>query len=784
MKKSVLALLLISFLVAFKSSEKTVRVFMIGDSTMANKDSWAAPETGWGQVLGQYFTDVVKIQNHAKNGRSTKSFRSEGLWDAVEKQLQPGDFVFIQFGHNDQKIKDTTRFAGPNGAYKANLKRYVEETKAKGAHPILLTPVNRRKFDENGVFVDQHGEYPDAVRSLANEMQVPLIDHYSSSLNKINELGLEASADLYLNLDPGLFARYPEGASDNTHFTNYGANVMAKLAADGLRKTSSPLKNFLKKSVYPGKYEYELPTVNTPVFKKDTFDIRNYGAVSGGKVLCHTAINQAIAMASQNGGGVVLVPTGFWLSGPIDLKSNVNLHLEDGSFIQFSDNREDYPVVLTTWEGQDAYRCHAPIWGVDLVNVAITGNGIMDGAGQVWKQVKKEKLTNSQWQNLIASGGVVDDKGTAWYPSEASKFGNENRDWTNKLVPGKTKADYEAIRDFLRPNMVSLTNCRNVLLEGITILNSPAWTLHPLLCKHITIKNVNVKNPWYGQNNDAIDVESCTYGILDGCTFDTGDDAITIKSGRDEQGRERGVPTSQFIVTNTTVFHGHGGFVIGSEMSGGVNNLFVNNCNFLGTDIGLRFKTTRGRGGVVKDIYISDINMNNILGDAIRFNMYYEEKDPVPLAGEVRGLPAMEFKPVDAGTPVFRNFKMERIYCKGAAMAIMMKGIPESQVENIEITDAVIYSDKAISITEAKDISLKNVSVFSKDASKMVQLNNVSSLSIDNLEYTAGKKVFIEVNGDRSKDISIQNTKTEGIETKAEFLSGAKRSGVRWRNKK
>jgi DNA sulfur modification protein DndE len=237
-------------------------------------------------------------------------------------------------------------------------------------------------------------------------------------------------------------------------------------------------------------------------------------------------------------------------------------------------------------------------------------------------------------------------------------------------------------------------------------------------------------------------------------------------------------------VTNTTVFHGQGGFVIGSEMSGGVNNLFVNNCNFLGTDIGLRFKTTRGRGGVVKDIYISDINMNNILGDAIRFNMYYEEKDPVPLAGEVRGLPAMEFKPVDAGTPVFRNFKMERIYCKGAAMAIMMKGIPESQVENIEITDAVIYSDKAISITEAKDISLKNVSVFSKDASKMVQLNNVSSLSIDNLEYTAGKKVFIEVNGDRSKDISIQNTKTEGIETKAEFLSGAKRSGVRWRNKK
>ena len=768
-------------LLSFTAADQSVHVYMIGDSTMANKEPWAAPETGWGQVFGQYFTDAVEIHNHAKNGRSTKSFRTEGLWAAVEKQLKPGDFVLIQFGHNDQKIQDSSRYAAPNTDYRNNLKRYVIETKAKGAYPILLTPVNRRKFDEKGVFVDQHGEYPDAVRSLAEEMQVPFIDMYELSLAKLNELGEEASADLFLNLAPGLYPRYPEGAADNTHFNNYGAHVMAKLAAEGLRKTASPLKNFLKKSVYPGKYECELPTVNTPVFKKDTFDIRKYGAVSGGKVLCHTAINQAIDMASQNGGGVVLVPTGFWLCGPLDLKSNVNLHLEDGAFIQFSDNREDYPVVLTTWEGQDAYRCHAPIWGVDLVNVAITGKGIMDGAGQVWKQVKKEKLTDSQWEKLLASGGVVDEKGTAWYPSEASKFGNENREWTNKIVHGKTKADYEAIRDFLRPNMVSLTNCRNVLLEGITILNSPAWTLHPLLCKHITIRNVNVKNPWFGQNNDAIDVESGTYGLLDGCTFDTGDDAITIKSGRDEQGRERGVPTSQFIVKNTTVFHGHGGFVIGSEMSGGVNNLFVNNCNFLGTDIGLRFKTTRGRGGVVEDIFISDINMNNIPGDAIRFNMYYEAVDPVPLAGESRGLPAMEFKPVDAGTPVFRNFQMERIYCRGAETAIMMKGIPESQVENISITDAVIYSNKGISITEAKDISLKNVSIFSTEPNKVVQLNNVSGLSIDKLEYTAGKKVFMEVNGERSEDITIQNTLSSGVKKKMEFLSGAKESEVRWR---
>lgn len=244
-KNIAIVLTLLFFGTSFKSLNKEVRIYMLGDSTMANKTAKVAPETGWGQVLSELFTDEVEIRNYAKNGRSTKSFRDEGLWKQVESQLQAGDYVFIQFGHNDQKIKDTARYSTPNTAYKANLKRYVEETKARGAFPILLTPINRRKFDENGVFVDQHGEYPDAVRTLASEMNIPLIDMYAKSLAVLENLGVEKSKKLYMNLEPNTYPNYPNGLEDNTHFTKEGALVMAKLAVEGLVEISSPLSGLL-----------------------------------------------------------------------------------------------------------------------------------------------------------------------------------------------------------------------------------------------------------------------------------------------------------------------------------------------------------------------------------------------------------------------------------------------------------------------------------------------------------------------------------------------------------
>ena len=204
------------------------------------------------------------------------------------------------------------------------------------------------------------------------------------------------------------------------------------------------------------------------------------------------------------------------------------------------------------------------------------------------------------------------------------------------------------------------------------------------------------KNPLYAQNGDGIDVESCKNVLIENSTFDVGDDGICIKSGRDEAGRKRGMPTENLLVRNCTVYHAHGGFVIGSEMSGGARNLYVENCTFIGTDIGLRFKTTRGRGGIVENIFVNNINMKDIVGEAILFDMYYEAKDPVVLVGEKREPPKVEMLPVTEATPQFKNFYVNNIVCNGAEKAIFVRGLPEMNIKNIVLQDMILQGYEGI----------------------------------------------------------------------------------------
>ncbi|MFZ4478044.1 MAG: glycosyl hydrolase family 28 protein, partial [Saprospiraceae bacterium] len=624
MKVPVLLLLFV-FLLNFMP-EPQPRVFLIGDSTMANKRVGDAPETGWGQVLHEFFTEKIEIRNHAMNGQSTKSFRDKGYWKVVLEELKKDDYVIIQFGHNDAKAEDSTRSAPAQTVFRENLIQYIREIKNKGAFPILATPVFRRNFDEKGNLQDTHGDYPAVVKAVAKSQQVELLDLHAASSKVIQQHGVERSKWLFMHHGGGVFGKFPDGIADNTHFSPYGARCIAAAAAAELVQMRHPLRAYLKKSPHSQTFHYELPNVATPSFKKDTFSITDYGAVPGIGQLNTSAIQMAIDMANKNGGGVVLVPVGLWITGPIELKDNINLCVSEGALLQFSDDRNVYPIITTTWEGQEAYRCQAPISAKNCTNIALTGKGVIDGAGQVWKAVRRAKLTEAQWDDLVKSGGTHDGK--TWYPSEQAKLGYATP-WAQKRTEGKTLADYETVRDFLRPNFVSLIACNVVLIENLTFTNSPAWTLHPLMCQHTTVRNVRVLNPWFGQNNDAIDLESCQYGILENCFFDTGDDAITLKSGRDAEGRKRGIPTSNWIIRNMVVLHGHGGFVVGSEMSGGVHHIFVDNCTFSGTDIGLRFKTARGRGGTVSDIFISNIQMSKIVGEAILFSMYYAAKDPI-----------------------------------------------------------------------------------------------------------------------------------------------------------
>ncbi len=308
-----------------------------------------------------------------------------------------------------------------------------------------------------------------------------------------------------------------------------------------------------------------------------------------------------------------------------------------------------------------------------------------------------------------------------WYPTEnalkASSLSNPGQ-----ITPEKDEAFYQSVKDFLRPNMVVFTECKYVLLEGVTFQNSPAWCLHPLLTEHLTVKNITVKNPWYAQNGDGIDVESCRYVLIENSVFDVGDDALCMKSGRDAEGRKRAVPTEDVIIRNCTVYASHGGFVIGSEMSGGVRNVHISNCTFIGADIGLRFKTTRGRGGVVENIFIRDIYMKDIPGEAILFDMYYAARDPIPLAGEKRELPRVEMKKVDETTPAFRNFKITNVYCNGADKAIFIRGLPEMPVSDIEFNNIIISSKKGIDIQEAENIRMNNVQLICSDSDPLVDI--------------------------------------------------------------
>lgn len=216
--------------------EKKVRIFMIGDSTMANKSDKAAPETGWGMVFGEFFTNQIEVHNHAVNGRSSKSFRGEGLWDEVYNQLQAGDYLFIEFGHNDQKDQSPDRYTNPFTTYRYNLERYVQEARDKGAIPILLSSVVRRNFNEKGVLIDTHGNYPLVSRLVAENLQVPFIDLQLFTELRVTELGPDASKKLYMNFGPDEYPNFPEGKEDNTHFCNEGAHEVAQMVIDDMKK--------------------------------------------------------------------------------------------------------------------------------------------------------------------------------------------------------------------------------------------------------------------------------------------------------------------------------------------------------------------------------------------------------------------------------------------------------------------------------------------------------------------------------------------------------------------
>jgi DNA sulfur modification protein DndE len=500
-------------------------------------------------------------------------------------------------------------------------------------------------------------------------------------------------------------------------------------------------------ALYTTGLPFAMPEVQVATFPDRVVSIVEHGAVADGQTMNTQAFANAIHACAQAGGGRVLVPAGVWLTGPIKFESNINLHLEAGAVIMFSRNRNDFPLVPYPNPTSKNFTCANPIFGYHLENVAITGKGIIDGSGEVWRPMKKNKYTANQWKKTIVSGGVLSDDGGMWWPSQQAMDGAEYLKSLRKDKKGLTAEDVAGAKDFQRSNMVVFNACNKVLLDGPTFRNSPKFCVNPVQCENLVIRNIKIQNDWNAQNGDGLDIGSSHNVVVYNCEVDAGDDAICLKPGTIEKGKDWTAACENIVIADCVVYHGHGGFVIGSETYGGTRNVSVRNCTFIGTDVGLRFKSSRTRGGLTENIYIDGIQMKDIANEAILFDMYYE--DDKPADGEPRTSAL-----VTEQTPRMQKFFIKNVVCNGAEQAIIVQGLPEQYARDIEFKDITISAKSGVSCIDAEGLQFNNVNVILEQG-PVYDIDNARNITIDHPKYTEGAALFMKVEGKISEGIQL-----------------------------
>jgi polygalacturonase len=358
------------------------------------------------------------------------------------------------------------------------------------------------------------------------------------------------------------------------------------------------------KTAWKTLYPQILKQIVAPVFKEVTYNITEYGAVAGSpEFLNHKVINSTIDLCSSKGGGVVLIPKGTWHTGPVVLKSNVNLRIDEGGVLLFTPDVTQYPIVLTRWEGMDCYNTSPMIYAYGQENIAITGKGTIDGGASVQNWWGMRRLTAVPGKELRGRPLLME--------------------WSENSIPVEKRIMGPA--DNLRPQLINLYKCKNILIQDLT-LNRPAfWTIHPLLCENLTVKNITI-NTQGAPNGDGCDPESCKNVLIENCFFNTGDDCIAIKSGRNNDGRKWNTPSENIVVRNCRMQNGHGGVVIGSEISGGYRNLFVEDCEMDSPSLDrvIRIKTNNCRGGVIENIFVRNVNVGVCNEAVLLIDLTYE----------------------------------------------------------------------------------------------------------------------------------------------------------------
>ena len=446
------------------------------------------------------------------------------------------------------------------------------------------------------------------------------------------------------------------------------------------------------------KYYHDLPTKIVPVesftLPSYTVSITDFGAVGDGVTLCTDAIQKAIDEVSQKGGGHVNVPLGVWLTAPIEMKDNVDLHLDKNAILYFTPDK-----TLHVSNDKKDRRCSPGINAKRKKNIAITGEGIIDGNGAQWRPVKRSKVSDVEWSVFKAMGGVEKGNGSLWYPWDM-KSGYPNL--------GNSPEKQEQMRN----DIIRFDNCENVLIQGVTVQNSPRFHVHPCNCKNVIIDGVTVRCPWNAQNGDAIDLSDCNQCIIVNCIVDAGDDGLCMKSA-DEKRNAVANGCSDILIQDCTVYHAHGGFVIGSEDVTAMKNIVVRQCRFAGTDTGLRFKSGIGRGGKTENIYISDIVMSDIKDEAVIVQCDYVNL-PAGVKKEDADAFVEQLKQKGEKVPEFQDINISNVVCRGSKTAIRAVGISGmNAVHDINISNSTfVYDKKGADIDEqTAKVSLKNVNL-------------------------------------------------------------------------
>ena len=445
-------------------------------------------------------------------------------------------------------------------------------------------------------------------------------------------------------------------------------------------------------------------------------NLSNFGAKGDGVFDCSQAFKDAFEELSKNDGGSLLIEKGVWSTGPIDIPSNTTVELLEGAEISFLTDPNLYPPAFTRWEGVECYAMHALVRSENTKNVKICGKGTLNGNGKAWWDLKNAKKARGQ------------NKPEESYELALAKL---NPGYENQAGGGGGRET-----QFLRPSMIEFINCENVEIEGIKIIDSPFWTVHPLYVKNLTLNGIHIENPYSAPNTDGIDVDSCENVKIKGCFVAVGDDGICIKSGSGPDGIRVNKPTVNVEISDCKVRNAHGGIVIGSETAAGMSGIHAYNCDLSGTDRGIRIKSRRGRGGDINDIELRDLVMNDTLCP-IAMNMYYK----CGITDTKSPLFSLEKQPVTSETPRIHNVKI--IGCKGTnckASAGFIAGLPEMPIDNLEIRDCYFTTD------EKSDRSPMESDMFyglPEVTEKSFRVINAPGAKFENVKIEGPKETFI-----------------------------------------